>query len=352
MGEAKERAPVKDTKTSSPKAGAGDRGPIGKKESGQPKGSREYKPGDLKASGKENWKTERKKHTTGAERAAREAIKAKTGKDANLARRTPGDKVEHHHHAGVKESKQVGLNPKVAGEKERMTAVHSSKSKTVWGTYGDKVDPAKNKKSTHHNVAAKIDKAEQARAAKALGMKGDNPKLPKTDAGRKALVDASRTSKSRWPATADQAERAKPTWFRKEPVGPPVDANGRVIKPVEPSSARPAGPPKVENVPKEGGFWGKVAKAGKAGRALGVLGGIAGSSGDIVNKVVRDYPERLPEGEKFEIYRPQRGNEFMWEPTGYTVEKNNGEVIYRDPKGSECTRDEANHAMGKRPKEA
>ena len=60
------------------------------------------------------------------------------------------------------------------------SGAHSSKNKKVHGTIGDKADPAKNKKLTRHNVASKIDKAEQSRTAKALGAKGDSPKLPKT----------------------------------------------------------------------------------------------------------------------------------------------------------------------------
>ena len=125
MSPRRSRAPR--SKSSSPKTGPRDRGGAGAKktDSGAAKSSRDYKAKDLKATGKEDWKKERSKHTAAAEKTARKDVKAATGKDAKIAgQKLPGAKVEHHHHAGVKRSKQVGLNPKVAGKKERMTTVH------------------------------------------------------------------------------------------------------------------------------------------------------------------------------------------------------------------------------------
>lgn len=84
-------------------------------------------------------------------------------------------------------------------------------------------------RNAHHNTAASIDRAEQSRTAKAMGQKGDAPKLPKGDAGRKGLTDASATSKWRWPGTGDQAERAKQDWTRQKPAGRNSEQQGRAL---------------------------------------------------------------------------------------------------------------------------
>ena len=43
-----------------------------------------------------------------------------------------------------------------------------------------------------------------------------------------------------------------------------------------------------------------------------------------------------------QLYRPVRDLPIMREPTGYTVEKTkDGKVIYRDPDGNQCPKDEA-----------
>jgi hypothetical protein len=349
-------------KGGSPAGSRGDRPSVGKKKDGprkggSPKGSREYSPKQLKDRGRSNWDKERRKHTSNAERKARREIKAATGKDRKIA----GKNVEHHHHAGVRESKRAGLNPKVAGEPDRMTAVHSRRDKKVYGTVGDNANPAKNKRYTHHNVASKIDKAEQARTAKKMGAKGDSPKLPRGDKGRKGLTDASATSKWRFPATGDQAERAKMKWERKEPPGPKVDSTGRVIRESKPPAKLDAPkPPAKLDAPKQvpkvdapsppkvkaPGFGGSklenFAKGlGKAEKALGVIGNVAGSVGEAAEIIAREKPEWLPEGIKVPLTKPVKGLEFMYKPSGYTVEKTDGQVIYRGPDGKPVSRDEA-----------
>lgn len=345
-----------------PRAGAGDRPSVRRQRppdkpashSGA-KTSRDYKPGDLRATGKENWKSERRGHTERAEKAGRAEVKAATGKDTKIAGQDSGRKVEHHHHAGVSESKKAGLNPNVAGERERLTAVHSSRSDKTFARSGDKAnfDPKADKgRVTHHTQASRLDKAEQARAARTLDVKGDKPQLPATDAGRKALVDSSGTSKWRWPATADQTERSKQTWTRQEPTGPKLDSQGRVI----PDKAPPAGAKAPRTDAGSPGAVGKpdVPKppasdaVGKLNRATGVagrLGGVLKVFGiykEIRDIVAREKPEWLRGGDKVPLYRPVRDLPIMQEPTGYSVEKTkDGKVIYRDPDGNQCTKDEA-----------
>lgn len=342
-----------------PRAGAGDRPSVRRQpppdkpasHSGA-KTSRDYKPGDLRATGKENWKSERRGHTERAEKAGRAEVKAATGKDVKIAGKEAGRSVQHHHHAGVSESKKVGLNPNVAGEKERLTAVHSSRSDKTFARQGDKpdFDPKADKgRVTHHTQASRLDRAEQARAAKALGVKGDNPRLPATDAGRKALVDASGTSKWRWPV--DQTERDKQTWTRREPAGPKVDSQGRVAPDRTPAAAGKVprtdtatpGTVRKPDAPKPPGSD----ALGKLGRATGIagrLGGLLNVFGiykDTRDIVAREKPEWLREGSRVPLYRPVRDLPIMKEPTGYTVEKKDGKVIYRDPDGNVCPKDEA-----------
>jgi hypothetical protein len=344
----------KSKKGSSPAGARNDRPNLPKKDAGKggsggPKGSRDYSPKELKEKGKTDWKSERRKHTSNAERRARREIKEATGRDGKVA----GKKVEHHHHSGVHESKKAGLNPKVAGEPERLTAVHSRRDKKVFGTVGDNPNPAKNKRYTHHNVASKIDKAEQARTATKMGAKGDSPKLPRGDPGRKGLTDSSGTSKWRFPATGDQTERGKMNWVRKEPTGPKVDSTGRVISeskpPVKldapkqvPKVDAPKTPLKLKAPDLGGSKLDKFAKGlGKAGKAVGVIGTVVGSVGEATEIIAREKPEWLPEGSKVQLTKPVKGLEFMFKPSGYTVEKTDGQVIYRGPDGKPVSRDEA-----------
>jgi hypothetical protein len=365
------------------------------------KGSTGYTDKQLKATPKENtrsaWQTERGKHTKAAEQADRKGVqaakqehKAATGKDMKpppgrsarsdqVASNTPGKKVEQHHHSGVSESRKAGLSPKVAGEKGRTTALASSKSDKVYGV----VD---GKKYTHHNTVSKMDKAEQARTAKAMGRKGESPQLPKGDAGRKGMVDSSGTSKWRTPETVNQAERAKQDWTRKEPVGPKVDKDGSVVpdktKPAAGTKSEPTPTPKGDPPASGPGPKGDPAPApapgpgpkgdapvpkgdppapkapkgephapGGGGGLAGKLGGLAGAAGealgivqDVKTIVAHDYPEKLPEGTKVELSRPGDVIPWMREPTGYSVEKTNGEVIYRDRDGNQVSKAEAMRA--------
>ncbi len=360
-------------KSDAPSGGARDRPDVSKQDQAQktgrkgeskkdsdraPKGSKDY-PKDPKSRSKTDWKKERRRHTKNAERKARREAKKATGKDVKIA----GKKVQWHHHAGVRDSKRAGLDPKVAGETKRMTAVHSRRDKKVYGTAGDKVDPKKNKRYTHHNIADKIDKAEQRRAAKAMGGKGDSPRLPRGPKGRAGMIDASATGKWRFPATGDQAERSKMKWERKEPAGPKVGKDGRVVPNAKesapktsPSSGKADVPktpdkPKISGKPEPGGI-GKALKglgkalevAGKAAKVGGALGNAANFSGDAIQSIAKYKPELLPEGAKVELNREVEGVEVMSRPSGYTVEKTNGQVIYRDSNGTQVDRDEAMRA--------
>jgi RHS repeat-associated protein len=157
-----------------------------------PKGSREYKPSEIHATGTVNWETERSKHTSAAAR--------KKG--------VSGGPYQQHHHADIKAAANARLSPKIAGEPERMSTVHSRRDPIVFGNI-----EGKKGQLTHHNVAKAIDKAEQARG-------------PATAEG---LIDASATSKQRWPATADPSERAKHLWRPEPPKGPPVNPETGVV---------------------------------------------------------------------------------------------------------------------------
>jgi hypothetical protein len=216
-----------------------------------PRGSTDYTEEQLRGKKSTDWAKERRRHTKAADRQASKAASAATGQPKKVT----GKGVEYHHHADVKEASRVKLNPDVAGEPERMSAVKSRRSKTNYGQVGDK--PGKGKKLTPHNVAKSIDKAEQQRTAKALRERSGkapakDPKLPKGAEGRAGLVDASGTSKWRLPATADEAQRAAQKWNRTEPVGPPVDKSGRVVKPKTKPSPSPKTPSPGKSGPRKG----------------------------------------------------------------------------------------------------
>lgn len=185
-----------------------------------PKNSSEYKSGELHATGDENWSKERRSHTRNADNkwskdantAATEGAEKRGDPPPSKTLKVTGGGVEAHHHADVDTSKKVGLNPKIAGEDNRMSAVYSRNDHPErTGTYGDD-------KLTHHNVAKQMDKYEQSR-------------VPSTAAG---VVDASATSKQRWPPTADFAERAKEQWkpdanHQQSPTVSLPTASGRTL---------------------------------------------------------------------------------------------------------------------------
>lgn len=375
-----------------------------------PRGSREYTADQLKARGKVDWAKERRAHTRRADRQASAEAAAATGTPTKVT----GGGVEYHHHMDVQEAKRLGMNPDVAGERERMSALDSRRRPDRYGTIGDAADPGKGKRLTHHNIAKQIDKYEKARTAKAMGVEGDNPRLPKTDAGRAGLADASATSKWRLPANVDQAERAKHKWVRVEPVGPKVDEKTGIVIPDSDRSTStpkaPAGTPSTDaprppgradtprspaagdanraraasdtprlrtvdapkgsgkaNAPEVDGAT-RIARRmtvadeametlsktadvlGKAGKALGVIGNIFQTAREAREIAAIENPDRLPEGAKVELTRPQPGplgsghDPVLREPSGYTAEKTNGTVIYRGPDGREVTREEAREA--------
>jgi hypothetical protein len=208
------------------RGGGGDgRGGAGGRDGSAPRTSRDYGPGQLDNKARKDIEKERHIHTRAADRAASAEASKATGK----AQKITGERIQYHHHADVKEAKRLGLNPDVAGEKNRMSAVDSRKNPSNPSTIGDKSDPSKNPTHTPHNIARAIDKEEQRRTAHAMGQRGDNPRLPKNEEGRKGLVDASATSKQRFPATANYAERGKYNWDRTQPKGPSVNKRGEVI---------------------------------------------------------------------------------------------------------------------------
>jgi hypothetical protein len=198
--------------------------------------SKDYSATQLDGTSKEGWhntgaqwKNERRLHTRAANRDATATANAKLPEQKQIKTITGrgGRDVQYHHHAGVKESRAAGLNPDIAGERSRMSALDSRTDPANPSTIGKETDWQKNKALTPHNVAAHIDEAEQDRTARAM----EERQLPANpDNRRRALVDASATSKSRLPAIADRAERAGYDWSRREtPAGRPVNERGEVI---------------------------------------------------------------------------------------------------------------------------
>jgi hypothetical protein len=140
-------------------------------------------------------------------------------------------------------------------------------------------------------------------------------------------------------------------WERKEPPGPKVDSKGRVVRDSKPPAKLDApkqAPKEAPRTPKmkTPGFGGsrleRFARGlGKAEKALGVVGSIAGSVGEATEIVAREKPEWLPEGAKVKLTKPVPGLEIFFKPSGYTVEKTDGQVIYRGPDGKPVSREEA-----------
>lgn len=342
-----------------PRAGAGDR----------PKSSKEYSAKQLKGTGKENFETQRKRHTQAAEQRARREVAKATGKDPKEIKIAGKEKgVQQHHHRDVSTGRRLQVNPKVVGEKGTFSAVDTRRGGKNFASEGKRPNwnPSEHKRVTHHGQAARIDRYERERTAKAAGAKDGKPP---SDAARRAYVDGSNTGKARWPATGDQTERAKQKWEYKEPKGPKLDDKGRVIRdqPKLPRSDGPRGGPPKGGVPEggvpkggvpEGGGpkgvprgdlpkgpgkgWDVVGRLGRFGRALGIIGNIFSTKRDIERIIAEDKPELLREGQKVPLDKPiSRDNPFMRVPSGYTVEKTGGEIIYRNSKGGQVSKDEA-----------
>jgi hypothetical protein len=330
----------------------------------EPRPSTDYGPGQLDNKAGKNIEKERDKHTKAADRAARAEAKSATGNSTKVT----GKGVEYHHHADVKESKRVGLNPDVAGEKNRMSALDSRRDPKHPSTIGDNSDWRNNPSRTPHNIAKSIDKKEQARTASAINKDG-NPRLPADHEGRKGLTDASATSKQRLPATADRAERAIHNWDRTQPKGPPVNERGEVTgskaegatakmeqaeaKAAAAATAKGAANVETTSLPK-GETLNRAAKGAidAADKLLHGASRLAGAVGHLFNAreaaleirevMARETPQLLPEGSKVPLtMSPDNYRPAFNEPSGYTVEKTDGQVIYRDAAGTQVSRDEA-----------
>ena len=323
-----------------PKAGANDR----------PKSSKDYSSKELKGTGKENFKTARQGHTQDAEQQARREVAKATGKnpkDIKIAGKEKG--VQHHHHRDVATGKRLQVNPKVVGEKGTLSAVDTRRGTANYASQGDRPNwnPSKRDRVTHHGQLARIDKYERERTAKAAGVKSGKP----TDAARRAYVEGSDTGKWRRPANVDQTERAKHRWEYKEPKGPKLDDKGRVIREQPkavpqgdaPKTGGPkAGPPKADLSKGPGQAGDVVGRLSRLGRVLGIIGNVFATKRDIERIIAEDKPGMLREGQRLPLDKPMfRGDPIMRVPSGYTVEKTGGKIIYRNSKGEEVSKDEA-----------
>lgn len=81
--------------------------------------------------------------------------------------------------------------------------------------------------------------------------------------------------------------------------------------------------------------------ASKALKITGVIGNVLGVAGEVKEEVARTKPELLPEGTRVDLRMQSPSVQFWTVPSGYGVEKTNGQVIYRDSDGKEVTRDQA-----------
>ena len=147
-----------------------------KNNSSTPKGSQDYDVNQTKANDQVNYSKERGKGTS------------KKNKESGVNRK--GGVFNEHHHADVKQSKKVGLNPELMNETNRMSTVHSRRDPKVKGVVGDTPFDPQGKTYTHHNTAAYLDKTAQERIDPSTGKKlGSTPK---------GLIDASAEGKWRW----------------------------------------------------------------------------------------------------------------------------------------------------------
>jgi RHS repeat-associated protein len=157
-----------------------------------------------------------------AQREAAEAGKAPdpmVTREATAKAATGRSPVQQHHHADIENAKTLaGADAKAVGDTRRMSSLWSTEDRVVYGGIGD--TPAwspgfTGDTYTHHNVADRIDAAEQVQR-------------PATAQGHIGAADA---GKARLPATVDMTERARMDWTRTELKGPPVDpATGIVVQ--------------------------------------------------------------------------------------------------------------------------
>ncbi|MFL6136601.1 MAG: hypothetical protein ACJ74O_02240 [Frankiaceae bacterium] len=186
-----------------------------------------------------------------------------------------------------------------------------------------------------------------------MGLKPDDTvRLPYSGSGGKGGADGDA------PKPADP----KATEPRTEPKGPAVNERGEVIgskaegataKMERAEAAAAKGGPHGEapKLPKGEGGLGKAigGAADKILHGLGKIGGIFGAALDAKQAydegkeiVAREKPEMLKEGDKVPLtMNPNRYSPEFHVESGYSVEKTNGQVIYRDDHGNQVTRDRA-----------
>jgi hypothetical protein len=82
-------------------------------------------------------------------------------------------------------------------------------------------------------------------------------------------------------------------------------------------------------------------KIAEAAEVIGQAFEIEQDLEDLAEIAAIKEPELLPEGTKIELQKANPDAPLLSVPSGYTVEKTNGEVIYRGPDGHPVSRDEA-----------
>lgn len=138
----------------------------------------------------------------------------------------------------------------------------------------------------------------------------------------------------------------------RDGVGQPATGEITRPEPARPATTGPGeakavhdvpSPPPTDRLAAEPGLGGRVL------RGLGVAGELVGHVFDAAQMyfegrevLARERPELLPEGIKVQLTMPRSRLEPTFAvPSGYSVEKTQGRVIYRDETGHEVPRDEA-----------
>ncbi|MFI8234992.1 DUF4157 domain-containing protein [Streptomyces sp. NPDC085900] len=188
--------------------------------------------------------------------------------------------------------------------------------------------------------------------------------VSKPKGGGTSKSDTPKSSKAPAVSKAAKAAKAAPPLKPQEAIGPepsaPAPAGKTGMGTAEGAPPKAAGvtegaPPKAAGktsvtpgaVPKVGRGKGPSFVEGLAGR-LGVAFDLIQAVPEVLEEIAREKPEWFPEGAHVEFHQVDENKRFNpstydegYRSTGYSVDKVNGEMIYRDSTGARVTREEA-----------
>jgi RHS repeat-associated protein len=235
-----------------------------------------------------------------------------------------GRTVQAGHTAAARHAPESGIS-KQDWDKQPMQELHSRKGEGLDVTVRDQ---AKQQKTMSRHLTQE-------------GLINEGVERSRTAGGGKlspqAQLDAAAEVKWRTenvPMDQRDVDTLRKGGLAKPEKGPPVDPNTGKVIPAGSKAVKPTGlSPSLAN---------SLRNMAGIGRVMNVIGNIVGT----VTDLQQIFPEQfVREGKKIELNYTDPKLPILGRPSGYIVEKVDGQIIYRDPNGNQISKEKAQQAL-------